>query len=135
MYVTFINRGSQFQFHTSILELQLIIIIFFFFPQSPMERNGVKVCHGESFYSNDQMAIELCHAIQQLHASGTHRDQRKGYVNSLSSRQMESLTALCDTFLPSIDDASHITTDPSVSKFYLTSASIAGTPQLVRNLH
>lgn len=96
-----------------------------------MEPHSGIVCHGESFYSKDQTAIELSHAMKQLQAAATHRDQRKDYVNSLSFRQMDSLTALCDTFLPSID-ASHITTDPPTAKFYQTSASMAGTPYLVR---
>ncbi|CAL1373806.1 unnamed protein product [Linum trigynum] len=49
---------------------------------------------------------------------------------SLSAREMEALTALCDTFLPSIQTTT--ATDPSaVAAFYQTSASVAGTPQRV----
>lgn len=57
------------------------------------------------------------------------------YPNSLSSREMESLTALCDTFLPSLgvsDNAA--TTDESFTTFYRTSASMAGTPDRVSNV-
>lgn len=52
------------------------------------------------------------------------------YPNSLSNRQMKALTALCDTFVPSID-ASRLTTDESVLKFYATSASMVQTPERV----
>ncbi|GMN47620.1 hypothetical protein TIFTF001_016795 [Ficus carica] len=41
---------------------------------------------------------------------------------------MESLTALSDTFLPSVD-VSRLTADEALLKFYSTSASMAATPQ------
>ncbi|KAF5198589.1 Long-chain-alcohol oxidase fao4a [Thalictrum thalictroides] len=47
--------------------------------------------------------------------------------HSLSSRQMESLVALCDTFHPSID-ASNIK-DEDLRRFYKTSASSIGVPE------
>ncbi|KAG2680068.1 hypothetical protein I3843_11G081000 [Carya illinoinensis] len=50
------------------------------------------------------------------------------YVNSLSSWEMDSVTALCDTFLPSVE-VSDVTADESVVKFYATCASMAGTPE------
>ncbi|XP_050215231.1 long-chain-alcohol oxidase FAO4A [Mercurialis annua] len=50
------------------------------------------------------------------------------YVNSLSSREMESLSAICDTFLPSL------TTATSADTFFQSSASMAGTPQLIGGL-
>lgn len=53
------------------------------------------------------------------------------YVNSLSSWEMDSITALCDTILPSVDVSDNVTADDSVVKFYATSASIAGTPERV----
>lgn len=61
-----------------------------------------------------------------------HRDYNYSlpYVNCLSSWEMDSLTALCDTFLPSID-VSDVTTDDSVVKFYATCASMTGTPERV----
>ncbi|GAV63740.1 GMC_oxred_N domain-containing protein/GMC_oxred_C domain-containing protein, partial [Cephalotus follicularis] len=49
------------------------------------------------------------------------------YLNSLSSREMESLTAICDTFLPSITVSDF--NDDSVTMFYRSSASMAGTPE------
>lgn len=55
-------------------------------------------------------------------------------VDSLSSRQMESLSALCDTFLPSID-VSNDTLDDSIATFFRTSASMVGTPHRVRLHH
>ncbi|KAM4085292.1 hypothetical protein ACJW30_10G015500 [Castanea mollissima] len=61
------------------------------------------------------------------------RSHSQAYVNSLSSWEMDTLTALCDTFLPSID-VSNVTTNDSVVKFYTTSASMAGTPERVGGL-
>ncbi|KAH7514449.1 hypothetical protein FEM48_Zijuj11G0090800 [Ziziphus jujuba var. spinosa] len=55
------------------------------------------------------------------------------YANSLTSREMQSLTALCDTFLPSIP-VSDLVSDESVIKFYTASASMAGTPQRLAGL-
>nr|POF22955.1 long-chain-alcohol oxidase fao4a [Quercus suber] len=60
--------------------------------------------------------------------SKTNGREKGERVNSLSSWEMDSLIALCDTFLPSID-VSNLTTDDSVVKFYTTSASMAGTPE------
>ncbi|MCD7469531.1 hypothetical protein HAX54_008635 [Datura stramonium] len=58
---------------------------------------------------------------------------RNGHLGSLSSRQMDSLSAICDTFLPSIDANSlhQENMDDSVIKFLHTSASMNGTPQHV----
>ncbi|PKI57268.1 hypothetical protein CRG98_022365, partial [Punica granatum] len=66
---------------------------------------------------------------------GDHRMRRVNYVNSLSARQMESLTALCDTFLPSVEPPASVSSDDeSMAEFYRTSASMAGTPELVGGL-
>ncbi|KAK4557380.1 hypothetical protein RGQ29_007223 [Quercus rubra] len=62
--------------------------------------------------------------------SKTNGREKGERVNSLSSWEMDSLIALCDTFLPSID-VSNLTSDDSVVKFYTTSASMAGTPERV----
>ncbi|GMH03610.1 hypothetical protein Nepgr_005449 [Nepenthes gracilis] len=58
------------------------------------------------------------------------------YVNKLSSREMDSLTALCDTFLPSVDplDAGCSAADESAARFFQTSASMAGTPEHLAGL-
>ncbi|KAM7274466.1 hypothetical protein ACFE04_016332 [Oxalis oulophora] len=55
---------------------------------------------------------------------------QKRYRNSLSGREMESLTAICDTFLPSINVDS-AKTDESLDRFFRCSASMNGTPQHV----
>ena len=60
----------------------------------------------------------------------TQKHQKKPLTNSLSLRQMKSLVALCDTILPSIIIDCH--NHESVSTFYKTSASMAGTPHRVR---
>ncbi|KAJ6309350.1 hypothetical protein OIU76_018858, partial [Salix suchowensis] len=58
------------------------------------------------------------------------------YVNSLSSREMESLTAICDTLFPSVYGSNMMAAAAaddgytnSISSFYRSSASMAGTPQ------
>ncbi|KAJ8650658.1 hypothetical protein MRB53_003681 [Persea americana] len=63
-------------------------------------------------------------------SSTPHRLLRGGrfpYANKLSAREMMSLTAICDTFLPSMDISG--TGDESLATFYATSASMAGTPE------
>lgn len=65
-------------------------------------------------------------------SSTPHRLLRGGrfpYANKLSAREMMSLTAICDTFLPSMDISG--TGDESLATFYATSASMAGTPESV----
>lgn len=59
----------------------------------------------------------------------THRLLRGGkfpYVNTLSSRQMESLTAICDAFIPSIQVFSGKDDDGDAA-FFATSASMTAT--------
>ncbi|XP_047322201.1 long-chain-alcohol oxidase FAO4A-like [Impatiens glandulifera] len=51
----------------------------------------------------------------------------------LSDRHIESLTALCDAFLPSID-VSNKTLDDSVVSFFKTSAPMVGTPLRVAEI-
>ncbi|KAJ7953298.1 Long-chain-alcohol oxidase [Quillaja saponaria] len=60
---------------------------------------------------------------------------QKLYINTLSAREMKSLTSLCDTLLPSI----HLNNfsdhqDNSVASFYRTSASMTGTPERLGGL-
>ncbi|KAJ0970961.1 hypothetical protein J5N97_018920 [Dioscorea zingiberensis] len=57
-------------------------------------------------------------------------------VNKLTAREMDSLTALSDTLLPSIDLSSpnNITTtppNPTLHTFFFSSASMVGTPEIV----
>ncbi|OAY29951.1 long-chain-alcohol oxidase FAO4A [Manihot esculenta] len=54
------------------------------------------------------------------------------YFNSLSSPQMDSLSALCDTLLPSSPSVN--ITDASLARFFQSSASMAGTPHRVGGL-
>ncbi|CAN4075843.1 unnamed protein product [Withania somnifera] len=56
---------------------------------------------------------------------------KNGHLGSLSFSQMDSLSAICDTFLPSIDANYEENMDDSVIKFLHTSASMNGTPQHV----
>lgn len=58
-------------------------------------------------------------------------------TNSLSPRQMKTLTSLCDAILPAINDVV-FPLDPSfdpLATFFRTSASMAGTNQRVRFFH
>ncbi|XP_044468905.1 long-chain-alcohol oxidase FAO4A-like [Mangifera indica] len=56
---------------------------------------------------------------------GNMEKEAQFYVNSLSSREMDSLTAICDTFLPSITVSA---ANDDVATFFQASASMAGTP-------
>lgn len=54
------------------------------------------------------------------------------HMSSLSPHQMDSLSALCDTYLPSLHHDVVSAGDDSVIKFFQTSASMAETPHYVR---
>ncbi|KAK2987692.1 hypothetical protein RJ640_015034 [Escallonia rubra] len=100
-----------------------------------MERNGA--AEDVSFLANGvheytRVALGGLSSPRRLFIGG---ERQLAYLSSLSSRQMESLTALCDTFLPSVstpNDGRHI--DNSVVKFFRTSASTAGTPERLGGL-
>jgi len=63
---------------------------------------------------------------------GEIREKQKTLKNSLSLRQMKTLTALSDTILPSINDFVPVSDDDeSAATFYRISASMAGTPERV----
>ncbi|KAK7307396.1 hypothetical protein VNO77_40417 [Canavalia gladiata] len=81
----------------------------------------------------DETVIELgsIDTHRLLLSTGEEREkqqQQQPLLNSLSPRQMKSLSALCDTILPSLNHFVH-SSDESVSNFYRISASMAGTPQ------
>ncbi|KAK1262590.1 Long-chain-alcohol oxidase FAO4A [Acorus gramineus] len=57
------------------------------------------------------------------------RGGRAPYRNMLSEREMKSLTAVCDTLLPSLDVSQ--LKDESLKTFYRTSASMLGVPEHV----
>ncbi|XP_020227340.2 long-chain-alcohol oxidase FAO4A [Cajanus cajan] len=84
--------------------------------------------------AKDHTVIELGSITIDTHKfllSGGEREKKlHPLTNSLSPRQMKSLSALCDTILPSVDKFVD-TSDESVTKFYQTSASMAGTPQRI----
>jgi len=92
-------------------------------------RFGIGVVDGKK----DHTVVELGSIdTHRLLLSGGEREKKhQPLTNSLSSRQMKSLSALCDTILPAVDNFVH-TSDESVNTFYRISASMAGTPQLVR---
>ena len=83
--------------------------------------------------AKDHTVVELGSIdTHRLLLGGGERERQRPLTNSLSHRQMKSLTALCDTILPSVtvNDPVGIS-DESVAKFYRTSASMAGTPDRV----
>lgn len=55
------------------------------------------------------------------------------YANKLSAWEMDSLTALCNTFLPAMEPPNS-TLDESVAQFYRTSPSTIGTPDYLGGL-
>ncbi|VYS63238.1 unnamed protein product [Arabidopsis thaliana] len=63
------------------------------------------------------------------------RDETKPfYANSLTPREMESLVAICDTFISSIDDSGVGHVDDCVAGYFSASASQTGTPDRVARL-
>lgn len=58
------------------------------------------------------------------------KKQQRQYVSTLSPPQMEALSALCDTYLPSInnDFVSDQDRHDAIRKFLHTSPSMVGTP-------
>ncbi|KAK1408091.1 hypothetical protein QVD17_39724 [Tagetes erecta] len=58
----------------------------------------------------------------------------QNYGHFLSSQEMESLVALCDTLLPSIDVHKDRVADDSLVELYHTSASMNGTPYQVGSM-
>lgn len=80
----------------------------------------------------DHTVVELGSIDTQrlLLTGGGEREKQQHLTNSLSPRQMKSLTALCDTILPSVNDFDDVTHE-SVAKFYRTSASMTGAPERV----
>ncbi|CAN8231359.1 unnamed protein product [Cochlearia groenlandica] len=64
-----------------------------------------------------------------------HNDETKPfYKNSLTAREMESLVAICDTLIPSIDGSRVGHVDDDVAGYYSASASLTGTPDRVARL-
>ncbi|KAJ8774069.1 hypothetical protein K2173_009500 [Erythroxylum novogranatense] len=88
----------------------------------------------------DQMVVDLGNIDpQRLFLEGEYDDHQVRhkppfYISSLSPSQMESLAAVCDAFLPSVDVPANTAVDDSVATFYRSSASMAGTPERVGGL-
>ncbi|RDX96829.1 hypothetical protein CR513_20470, partial [Mucuna pruriens] len=111
-----------------------------------MENNGESHSRSGSFRLGFGLGANEAkvHTVFELGSVDTHTSlldggdvgeerekQQKPLSNSLSSRQMKSLVALCDTILPSINNNVVGSSDEPVAKFYRTSASMAGTPEHV----
>ncbi|KAI7995047.1 Long-chain-alcohol oxidase FAO4A [Camellia lanceoleosa] len=98
---------------------------------------------GAEYTSSPESAREELHAVIELGSIDSQRlidgvgggERTQPPSKSLSSAQMESLSALCDTFLPSINVSNGTTIDDdSLATFYRTSASMAGTQHQVEEL-
>ncbi|KAG6608020.1 Long-chain-alcohol oxidase FAO4A, partial [Cucurbita argyrosperma subsp. sororia] len=79
---------------------------------------------------DDEAKRKLDHYVIELHDGASAEILEPANSNnncSLSAAEMESLAALCDTFLPSVAN----TADGSAAMFFETSASAAGTPEKV----
>ncbi|CAH2078542.1 unnamed protein product [Thlaspi arvense] len=61
-------------------------------------------------------------------------DTKPLYANSLTAREMESLAAICDTLIPSIDGSEVGHLDDGVAAYYSASACQTGTPDRVARL-
>ena len=89
-----------------------------------------------SYGGNGESKPQLHQCVIDLHGGADNDGGPAGisqHANSnysLSAAEMESLAALCDTFLPSV-----AATDGSASEYFETSASAAGTPERVRTAH
>ncbi|KAI4327907.1 hypothetical protein L6164_020316 [Bauhinia variegata] len=84
--------------------------------------------------TKDHTVVELGSIdTQKLLLAGEREQKQQTFVNTLSSRQMKTINALCDSLIPSLvdvpDDA-----DESVAAFYRTSASMAGIPERLGGL-
>ncbi|GMP95141.1 hypothetical protein CsSME_00044301 [Camellia sinensis var. sinensis] len=91
--------------------------------------------------ASPESATEELHAVIELGSIDSQRlidgvgQRTQPPLKSLSSAQMESLSALCDTFLPSINVSNGTTIDDdSLATFYRTSATMAGTQHRVEEL-
>ncbi|KAK6251625.1 hypothetical protein SCA6_005630 [Theobroma cacao] len=93
-----------------------------------MEENGV----GRREEQTTMIELSTGIDIEKLPLWEEERQYRNCYVNSISSREMESLTAICDAFLPSL----HVSAADAdaVATFYQSSASMAATPERVGGL-
>ncbi|KAK9072034.1 hypothetical protein SSX86_008466 [Deinandra increscens subsp. villosa] len=77
---------------------------------------------------NDEFFVLGIHGESSLKAK---EERENDHERFLSSRETESLVALCDTFLPSINIHKDHILDDSLAQLYHTSASMNGTPDQV----
>ncbi|XVE65424.1 hypothetical protein DITRI_Ditri07aG0179200 [Diplodiscus trichospermus] len=107
-----------------------------------MEQHGVG-CGGPELSgngnNNDNIIVDTDKLVireDEERAAHGHELYYPCYVNSLSSREMDSLTSICDAFLPSLhplSSDSHVSS-PAAATFYQSSASMCATPQRVGGL-
>ena len=84
--------------------------------------------------TRDHTVIEIGSIDKQRLLLAAERERQQAAAlpkNSLTRREMLVLTALCDAFLPSLDNVAAEISDESVAQYYRTSASMVGTPERV----
>jgi len=106
------------------------------FPKMGLDLNGVNHNYKNATNSCSQMGDDL---VIDLGRVDTKKFLMQGvekptkYVNKLSAWEMDSLTALGDTFLPAMEPPNTI--DESIAYFYRVSPSMIGTPNYVRTFY
>ncbi|KAI4343320.1 hypothetical protein MLD38_027842 [Melastoma candidum] len=102
---------------------------------NPFVQNGGKRSEDHTILELGEISAEE----QKFHVPG-HGHNANGavrpgvYMNTLTPRQMESLTTLCNTFVPQLDVPSCVAADEATAKFYRTSASMTGAPEQLGGL-
>lgn len=86
---------------------------------------------GDDSEKKEYTILGISSQISPAEDEGRDNKHSYNYARSLSSREMESLIALCDTLIPSIDISKDGVVDDSLDKLYHTSASMIGTPNQV----
>lgn len=76
------------------------------------------------------------HVSREIIGETPPATEQRPYVNRLSAREMDSLTAVCDTFIPTVHPSTcaAASATPSQRNFFLASASDAGIPDRVSDL-
>ncbi|KAI4303452.1 hypothetical protein MLD38_039080 [Melastoma candidum] len=107
---------------------------------NPFGQNGRKRSEDDTVLELGEISAEEQKFHVPGHEHGGHDHNANGavrpgvYTNTLTPRQMESLTALCNTFLPPLEPPSRVAADEAIAKFYRTSASMTGAPELLGGL-
>ncbi|GAB2222373.1 hypothetical protein Drorol1_Dr00013589 [Drosera rotundifolia] len=99
------------------------------------------VAHDDGDETPVDVAGVVDHELREIKGSSRRRRRLVSYVNKLSSRETQSLAALCDTFLPAVKcpmgacDARDAGVEyDELVRFFNTSAAVTGTPDHIGGL-